>query len=327
MKRREFIAGLGSSAAWPLTARAQQRVPTPLIGYLDSGPPQPKGPEASAFRAGLADAGFVEGQNLTIEYRWGNNDIRRIPSLATDLVRSRVAVLVTVGAHSSTFAAKGATSTIPIVFVFGDDPVQNGLADSLNRPDGNSTGVTFIDNELADKRLELLHHMVPGVTTVAFLSGTPNYFTYRQQTGAILAAGRELGLEILIVECRDDRDFESAFDTMLQRQARALTIGNFPFSNLERIVALAARHKIPAIYPGRTFAAAGGLMSYTADLLAIFRQAGAQYVARILKGSKPADLPVQRPTKLWFVINLKTAKTLGLTVPPNLLAIADEVIE
>jgi putative ABC transport system substrate-binding protein len=327
MRRREFITGLGSSAAWPLTARAQKRAPTPLVGYLDSGPPQPKGSDASAFRAGLADAGFVEGQNLAIEYRWGNDDFRRIPSLAADLVRSRVAVLVAVGAHSSTFAAKGATSTIPIVFVFEGDPVQYGLVDSLNRPDGNTTGVTSIDNELAGKRLELLHYMVPGVTTVAFLSGTPNYVTYREQTGAILAAGRELGLEILIMECRDDRDFESAFDTMLQRQARALTIGNFPFSNLDRIVALAARYRIPAMYPGRAFVAAGGLMSYTADLLATFRQAGAQYVARILKGSKPADLPVQRPTKFWFVVNRQTARALGIEVPRTLLATADEVIE
>jgi putative tryptophan/tyrosine transport system substrate-binding protein len=312
VRRREFFAGLGGAVAWPLTARAQQRAPTPLIGYIDSGPPQPKGPDASAFRAGLADAGFVEGQNLAIEYRWGNDDFRRIPRLAADLVRSRVAVIVTVGAHASTFAAKGATSTIPIVFVFGGDPVQYGLVDSLNRPDGNTTGVTLSDNELVGKRLELLHYMVSGVTTVAFLSGTPNYTTYREQTGAILAAGRELGLEILIMECRDDRDFESAFDTMLQRQARALTIGNFPFSNLDKIVALAGRHKIPAMYPSRALVAAGGLMSYTADRLATFRQAGAQYVARILKGSKPADLPVQRPTKFWFVINRQTARVLGI---------------
>jgi putative ABC transport system substrate-binding protein len=247
--------------------------------------------------------------------------------LAADLVRSRVAVLVTVGAHASTFAAKGATSTIPIVFVFNGDPVQYGLVDSLNRPGSNTTGITSIDNELAGKRLELLHHMVPGATTVAFLSGTPDYTTYQEQTRAILAAGRALGLEILIVECRDDRDFESAFDTVLQLRAGALMIGAFPFRNVDRIVLLAARHNIPAMYPRRGFVAAGGLMSYTADILAIYRQVGAQYVARILKGSTPADLPVQQPTKFEFVINLSTAKSLGLTIPETLLATADELIQ
>jgi putative ABC transport system substrate-binding protein len=198
---------------------------TSLIGYLDSGPPEPKSPAASAFRAGLADAGFVEGQNLAIKYRWGNGDFRRIPGLAVDLVRSRVAVLVAVGTHASTFAAKGATSTIPIVFVFNGDPVQYGLVDSLHRPGGNTTGVRSIDSELDGKRLELLHHTVPGAATVAFLSGTPDYVTYQEHRSAILAAGRALGLEILIVECRDDRNFESACDTMFQRQARALLIG------------------------------------------------------------------------------------------------------
>jgi putative ABC transport system substrate-binding protein len=211
--------------------------------------------------------------------------------------------------------------------VFNGDPVQYGLVESLNRPGGNTTGVTSIQNELAGKQLSLLHDMVPLATPVAFLSGTPGYLTYQEQTSAILAAGQTLELEIVIVECRRDSDFESAFETMVRRRAGALMVGAFPLGNLGKVIPLAARHKIPAMYPSRGLVFGGGLMSYTADILANYRLAGSQYVDRILKGEKPADLPVQQPTKFEFIINLQTAKTLNLTIPPGVLAIVDEVIE
>ena len=326
LRRREFIAGLGGVAAWPLAARAQQRA-MPVVGYLSSGPPQPNGPDVSAFRSGLAEAGYFEGKNLAIEYRWGVANPARMRALAAELVNLRVAVLVAVGVNASAFAARDATSTIPIVIVFNDDPVQYGLVDSLSRPGGNVTGVTSMQNELAGKRLNLLHDMVPAAKTVAFLSGTPNFLTYRAQTSAVREAGQALNLDVLIVECRDDRDFESAFETMVQRRAGALMVGAFPIRNLDKTVTLAARFNIPTMYSGPGFVAGGGLMSYSADFRANFRLAGAQYVARILKGTKPADLPVQQATRFELVINLKTAKALGLTVPPSLFAIADEVIE
>ena len=327
LRRREFIAALGGAAvAWPLAAGAQQPG-MPVIGYLSSGPPQPNGPDVSAFRAGLAEAGYFEGKNLAIEYRWGVANPARMRALAAELVNLRVAVLVAVGVNASAFAARDATSTIPIVIVFNDDPVQYGLVDSLSRPGGNVTGVTSMQNELAGKRLNLLHDMVPAAKTVAFLSGTPNFLTYRAQTSAVREAGQALNLDVLIVECRDDRDFESAFETMVQRRAGALMVGAFPIRNLDKTVALAARFNIPTMHFGPGFVAGGGLMSYSADFRANFRLAGAQYVARILKGTKPADLPVQQATRFELVINLKTAKALGLTVPPSLFAIADEFIE
>jgi putative ABC transport system substrate-binding protein len=326
IRRRDFITLLAGAAAWPITARAQQPG-MPMIGYLSSGPPQPNGPDVSAFRAGLAEAGYFEGKNLAIEYRWGDANPARMRALAAELVNLRVVVLVAVGVNASAFAARDATSTIPIVIVFNDDPVQYGLVDSLSRPGGNVTGVTSMQNELAGKRLNLLHDMVPAAKTVAFLSGTPNFLTYRAQTSAVREAGQALNLDVLIVECRDDRDFESAFETMVQRRAGALMVGAFPIRNFDKTVALAARFNIPTMYSGPGFVVGGGLMSYSADFRAHFRLAGAQYVARILKGTKPADLPVQQATRFELVINLKTAKALGLTVPPSLFAIADEVIE
>jgi putative ABC transport system substrate-binding protein len=299
----------------------------PVIGYLDSRAPQPNGPNLVAFRAGLAEAGFIEGKNLSIEYRWGNNNIKRMRMFAAELVQRQVALLVTAGSHSASFTARDVTSTIPIVVVFSGDPVQYGLIDSLNRPGGNVTGVTSIDNELIGKRLSLLHEMVPQATTIAFLSGTPRFLTYREQTGAVQAAARALGLNVIVVECRSDADFASAFDTMIDRKAGAVLVGAFPFRNANNVVALAASHNIPAMYAVPAFVPSGGLMSYSADVLANYHIAGAQYVARILKGDKPADLPVQQPTRFKLVINLKTAKALGLTVPDTLLTIADEVIE
>jgi putative tryptophan/tyrosine transport system substrate-binding protein len=324
MKRREFIAGLGSAAAWPVAAWAQQPA-VPVIGYLSSGPAQPNDPNVSAFRTGLAEAGYFEGKNLTIEYRWGDPNLARMRALAAELVNLQVAVLVAIGANASAFAARDATSTMPIVIIVNDNPVHYGLIDSLSRPGGNVTGITSMQNELASKRLNLLHDMVPAAKTVAFLSGTPNFLTYRAQTSAVREAGQALNLDILIVECRDDR--ESAFETMAERRTGALMVGPFPIRNLYKTVALAARFNIPTMYSGPGFVAGGGLMSYSANFRAINRLAGAQYVARILKGAKPADLPVQQATAFELVINLKAAKALGLTVPETLLAIADRVIE
>jgi ABC-type uncharacterized transport system substrate-binding protein len=280
-----------------------------------------------AFRAGLAEAGFIEGKNLSIEYRWANNNLKRMRVLAAELVQRQVALLVTAGSHSASFAARDVTSTIPIVVVFSGDPVQYGLVDSLNRPGGNVTGVTSIDNELIGKRLSLLHEMVPQATTFAFLSGTPRFLTYREQTSAVQTAARALGLNVIVVECGSDADFASAFDTMVDRKAGAVLVGAFPFRNANNVVVLAASHNIPAMYAGPVFVAAGGLMSYSADVLANYHIAGAQYVARILKGTKPADLPVLQPTLIEFVVNLKTAKALGLSVPQSLLLRADEVIQ
>jgi putative ABC transport system substrate-binding protein len=322
IKRREFIAWLGSAVALPLTAKAQQPA-MPVIGYLSS-TPQPNGPDVSAFRTGLAEAGYFEGKNLAIEYRWGVANSARMRALAAELVDLQVAVLVAVGSNASAFAARDATSTIPIVTVFNDDPVQSGLVGSLSRPGGNVTGVTSMQNELTGKRLNLLHDMVPAAETVAFLSGTPNFLTYRAQTSAVREAGQALNLDILIVECRDDRDFESAFETMVQRRAGALMVGAFPIRNLYKTVALAARFNLPTMYSGPAFVAGGGLMSYSANFRANFRLAGAQYVARILKGASPAE---QQATAFELVINLKTAKALGLTIPETLLATADEVIQ
>jgi putative ABC transport system substrate-binding protein len=324
--RRELIAALGSAAAWPLTARAQQAMP--VVGFLGFGSPASSTGLVARFRQGLAEAGYVEGRNVAIEFRWwADVQLAQMQALATDLIQHRVAVLVAVGALSPAFAAKTVTSTIPIVFVYGGDPMKDGLVASLNRPGSNVTGVTFIATELASKRLELLHEMIPSVTTVAFLTGDSSFVAYAERTGTMLAAGRALGLQVIVVECRSDRDFEAAFATLVQRQAGALILGNTPFDNLNKVVALAAHHKIPAIYFDSWFVVGGGLMSYSADRAALWRQVGVTYVGPILKGASPADLPVQRPTKFELVINLKTAKALGLTVPPMLLARADEVIE
>src|SRR5215831_17759099 len=327
--RREFIAGLGGAAAWPLAARGQQ-LATPVIGFLGywSAPEtnEPR-PLVDALRAGLADAGYVEGRNLAIEYRWGNGEPGRLPALAADLVERHVAVIVAAGALAPALSAKAATSTIPIVFVYGGEPVADGLIPSLNRPGGNLTGVAALSIDLGGKRLDLLRQMVPQAKMVGFLSGDASFGLYEQQRSAIFAAARALGLQLTVVECGIDCDFEAAFATLVERRAEALIHGSFVFRNFEKVVALAARHKIPAMYPYRSLAVAGGLMSYEADLTGMYRQAGLHYVGRILKGAKPADLPAQLPTKFELVLNLSTAKALGLTVPPSLLAIADEVIE
>jgi len=326
LRRREFIAGLGGAATFAFAARAQP-LGTSVIGYLDWEAPQHRAPAVEALRAGLAGAGFIEGKNLTIEYRWANGDYRQLPALAADLVRRQVAVIVAVGSFDPPRAAKDATSTIPIVFTYGGDPVKDGFVTSLNRPGGNVTGMTSIGGELSGKRLDLLQRMVPRAKVVGYLSGDPTFIYYERLTSQMLAAGRALGVEIMIVECRSDSDFEAAIEKMVQGGAEALIVDTFAFSNLKKVVSLAALHKIPAMYPFRRLALAGGLMSYDADDISALHRLGSAYVARILKGEKPADLPVEQPTKFQFVLNLKTAKELGLTVPSTLFALADEVIE
>jgi putative tryptophan/tyrosine transport system substrate-binding protein len=325
LKRREFITLLGGAAvAWPLAASAQKAA-MPVVGWLSTTSPGPMANNLAAFRRGLNETGYVEGQNLAIEYRWAEGQFNRQPALVDDLVGRQVAVIVAVFGIGPARAAKAATSTIPIVFAYGGDPVKHGLVASLNRPGGNVTGVTSLTEELAGKRVDMLHALVPQAKTVGYLSGPASSILYEEQKNSILEAARALGLEVVIVECRSDREFEAAFETLAERRAEAFILGTFPFSNLSKVVALAARHKIPAMYPFRGLITAGGLVSYGANFN-LYLQAGI-YTGRILKGVKPADLPVLQPTKFELIINLKTAKALGLEVPPNLLALADEVIE
>jgi putative ABC transport system substrate-binding protein len=326
IRRREFVFTLGGAAvAWPLAARAQQ--PTmPVIGFFGWGSPER---DVAAFRQGLAEAGYVEGRNLSIEYRWAEGQYSRLPILAADLVRRQVAVIVASGSTGMALAAAQATSTIPIVVAAGGNPVEYGLVASLARPGSNVTGVTLISTELAGKRLDLLHEMVPQATTVAYLSGGPRFLKFENEASSVLEAAGALGRQVIVVEARSDGDIEAAFATLVQRQAGALMVGVVPHFtyNSNKIVALAARHKIPAMYPFPIYAFRGGLMSYGADFLGMLRQVGRDYVSKILMGAKPADLPLQRPNKFELVINLKTAKALGLDVPDRLLALADEVIE
>ena len=325
MKRRQFIVLLGSAAAWPLAARAQQPA-MPTVGFLGSGSPQPMGRLVAAFRQGLAKAGYVEGQNVAIEFRWAGSQSARLPALAAELVHRQVAVIFTGGWGGPAFAAKAATSTIPIVFAYGGDPVKGGLVASLSHPGGNVTGVTAINAELVSKWLSLAGDLVPQATTVGFFSGDSSYLAYEDRKSQILAAARALGRQVIILETRSDLDYEAAFKTLVQREAGALIVGPFAFRNTNEILALAARYKIPTIYPRRDYVEAGGLMSYAADYADTFRQAGV-YTGRILAGAKPADLPVMLATKFELVINLKTAKALGLEISPTLLATAHEVIE
>jgi putative ABC transport system substrate-binding protein len=323
MRRREFVGLVGGAAAWPLAVRAQQPA-MPVIGFLHSGLPAAYAPMVIGFRQGLDKAGYVEGRNLAIEYRWANNQQEQLPALAADLVRHRVAVIFAAPNTNAARAAKVATATIPIVIAMGADPVYNGLVASLNRPGGNVTGVTFITAELASKRLELLCELVPQVTTVAFLSDPQG----PTNEGLTLAAARALGRQVIVLKARSDGNFEEAFAALVKRQAGALIVDSSALftSNRDRLLVLAARHKIPTMYHAREFPENGGLMSYGANLVDSLRQGGF-YVGRILKGDKPADLPVMRPTKFELVINLKVAKTLGLDVPTATLLRADEVIE
>jgi len=330
MKRREFIAGLGAAATpsflWPLAARAQQPA-MPAIGFLSARSARDSVRNVAAFGKGLEEAGFTEGKNLSTEYRFAEGRLDRLPELVADLVRRPVAVLVAVGGASSALVAKKATSTIPIVFVIGGDPVGLGLAFSLSRPDGNATGMTIISADLAQKRLGLLRELVPNATALAALVN-PNTPEGRVQLSDMRAAALSLGLNLRILEVGDEKGIESAFATLARDKPDALLVGSDPVFDVhrDRLVALVAAAALPAIYQFRDFAAAGGLMSYDPDIADAHRQVGV-YTGRILKGAKPADLPIQQPIKFQLVLNLKTAKTLGLDVPANLLARADEVIE
>ena len=326
MRRRQFITLVGgAAAAWPLAARAQQ--PTmPVIGFLNTASPETFVHLVAAFRRGLNEAGYVEGQNVAIDYRWAAGHYDRMPALAVDLVERRVNVIAAFSPPAA-LAAKAATASIPIVITSGDDPVKLGLVASLNRPGGNVTGVSLFTVPLGAKRHELLHELVPTGTAIGVLVNQDSPNAGADIEDAEMAA-RVLGWQVHIVTAASAREFDGAFATLVERRIGALVVGNDQFFNSRRdhIVALAAGYRLPTIYPLRDFTAAGGLMSYGPSISDAYRQAGV-YVGRVLKGTRPADLPVVQPTKFEFVLNLKTAKALGLTVPDKLLAIADEVIE
>jgi putative tryptophan/tyrosine transport system substrate-binding protein len=328
LKRREFIAVLGAAvAARPLAARAQQ--PTmPVIGLLDQRSPDELADRLRGFRQGLRDSGFVEGQNVAIDYRWAENKMDRLPELAADLVRRQVAVIAATSGVGPTLAAKAATATIPVIFIVSDDPVRLGLVASLARPGGNLTGINFFNVELTAKRLELLRQLVPSATRVAVLINPANTEYTETTLREVGAAARAIGLQIQVLKASTIGEINAAFATFARERPDALFVGQEPFFNSRRtqLVHLATRYAIPASYTARDFAEAGGLMSYGANIADAWRQAGS-YAGGILKGAKPADLPVVQSSKFELVINAQIATMLGLTVPSSLLAIADEVIE
>jgi len=324
--RREFITLLGGAATWPVAARAQQPA-MPVIGFLGDGSLETRRDYLATFLRGLAETGYVEGRNVTIEYRWAEDRSDRLPDLIADLVRRQVAVLVPTNTASA-IAAKAATATIPIVFFLGSDPVQIGLVGSLNRPVGNITGVTGLSGELAAKRFELLREVVPAATLIAYLIKPDNPFA-DSESRVVQAAAGAFGLRLLTLTASNPYEIESAFESLPQRQAGALLVSAdqfFDASQRDQIVALAARDRIPTMFGRREAAAAGGLISYGPNFADAYRQVGV-LTGRILKGEKPADLPVQQATRVWLTINLKTAKALGITFPITLLGRADEVIE
>jgi len=327
MRRREFISLLGgAAAAWPLAARAQQ--PTvPVIGFLHSASHAPNAHMVRAFHSGLKEAGYVEGQNVAIVYRYADGQYDRLPMLAAELVRSQVAVLAATGGDPAVLAARAVTATIPIVFTTGSDPVALGYVASLNRPGGNVTGVVLLSSNLGAKRIGLLRELVPKADAIGALVN-PTYPVATAQLKEVQEAAASFGVRLIIANASAERDFEPAFALLVQQRSSALMISSDPFFNSRRdqIVALAARHAVPAIYEWREFAEAGGLMSYGTSVTEAYRLAGI-YAGRVLKGDKPADLPVMQSSKFEFVINLKTAKALGLDVPLGMSAAADEVIE
>jgi putative tryptophan/tyrosine transport system substrate-binding protein len=326
VKRREFITALGGAMAWPLAVRAQQSA-MPVIGFLGGGSLGPLHSQIAAFRQGLSETGYSEGQNATITFRWADGQYDRLPVLAADLVSLRVAVIVAAGGTPPALAAKAATPTIPIIFTAINDPVRIGLVSSFNRPGANITGMSLFTSAIEAKRLELLHELVPKVTVIAALANpdNPNAESDIKETQA---AARTLGLELHVLNASNERQIDSVFARLAQLQVGALTITADAYfdSRREQFAALTIRYAVPTIYQYREFAAAGNLMTYGANLSDNYRKAGT-YAGRILKGEKPADLPVQAPTKFELVINLRTAKALGLEIPPALLARADEVIE
>jgi len=327
LRRRQFLALLSGAAGWPLAARAQQPA-MPVIGFLrNTSPDDAAARFVGAFRKGMGEAGYVEGHNVLVEYHWTGGQTDRLPAMAADLVARQVSVIVALGSTAAIRAAKAATTTIPIVFMLGTDPVELGIVASLNRPGGNLTGVVNLNHQLAQKWLEFLHQLVPA-TTFALLVDPTNTAARNLYTREMQAAARTLGLQIHVIQANSDRDFDAVFASMRElRVAGLVIVAALPFiSHIEQLAALTLRHAVPAIFPFREFPAAGGLMSYGTDLSDTYRLAGV-YTGRILKGEKPADLPVVQSTKVELIINLKTARALGVTVPLPLIGRADEVIE
>ena len=327
MKRREFVTLLGGAATWPLAARAQQAA-MPVIGFLNPTSPEVNAGRLSAFRRGLKETGYVEGENLAIVYRWAEVHYDRLPALAADLVRRKVAVIAATGSIASALAARAATTTIPVVFMVAEDPVSLGLVASLAQPDGNLTGINFFNAELVAKRLEVLRELVPTAIRVAVLVNPADATNAESALRDVNVAGRAMGLQIQVLNASTSGEINAAFATFVRERPDALFVAGDTFFNSRRVqlANLASRHAIPAAYPGRDFVEAGGLMSYGSNITDAFHQIGV-YTGRILKGAKPADLPVVQASKFELVINAETARMLGLNVPPTLLATADEVIE
>jgi putative ABC transport system substrate-binding protein len=327
MKRRAFIAGLGSAAAWPLVARGQQ-ASRPLVGYLSAYLQENDGSDVRVFRQGLSEIGFVEGRNVSIEYRWAQAQYERLPELAADLVRHNVDVIAAIGGTPVVFAAKAATSVIPIIFGVGTNPVEAGLVGSLSRPEGNLTGVTILSSEIFEKRVDLLRALVPRASVIAMLVNPSNQQVTDPETRAAENGARALGLELRVLNVSSRADIESAFTTLSKSPADALIVTHDTFiaTRKPEIVAVVASQKLPTIYPWREWVEFGGLMSYGANVLDAYRLIGV-YAGKVLRGAKPADLPVEQSVKFDLVLNLKVVKALGLDVPPSLLARADEVIE
>jgi putative tryptophan/tyrosine transport system substrate-binding protein len=327
MRRREFITLLGGAAAWPLAARAQQGA-MPVIGFLDSRSPEALADRLRAFRRGLKEANLVEGENVAIVYLWAENQLDRLPALAAELVRRQVGVIVVSGGPAVTAAAKAATSTIPVIFGSAEDPVRLGFVACLARPGGNLTGINFLNRELAAKQLELLRELVPKATRLAALVNPANAAVHESVLREVELGARALGLQVQVLNAGTSREIDAAFATLVRERCDALFVAADPFFNSRRLQLslLAMRHAVPAIYSGREFAEAGGLITYGSDITDAYHQIGI-YSGRVLKGARPADLPVVQSTKLELVINHQTARMLGLTVPDKLLATADEVIE
>ena len=328
MKRREFITLLGgAAAAWPLSARAEQ-AGMPVIGFLNSQSPDGYTERLRGFRQGLKEAGFIEGENVAIEYRWAENQLGRLPTLATDLVRRRVAVVVALGSPNLAMVAKAATTTIPIVFLVGEDPVRFGLVASLARPGGNITGINLFNNEINAKRLTLLRELIPTAVGAAVLVNPTNASIAETTARDVETAAHALGLRLQVHNAGTSREIDATFATFAGERPDALFVAGDPFFNSRRVhlVHLASHHRLPTIYASRAYPDIGGLMSYGTDVTDSYRQSGV-YTGRILKGAKPAELPVVQASKFEFVINAQTARMLGLTLPPSLLATADEVIE